>query len=136
MAQEWSAEQKEVWENVEAYNILINSGNVEGFMAYIHPDYLGWSYSAPMPRDKVVTKRWWDYDVKVNKVLVYELNPVGIKIFGSTAFAHYLYSLIYKDQEGKEKKATGRWTDILLKQGDKWLLIGDHGGAMPNEQED
>jgi len=35
---------------------------------------------------------------------------------------------------GKEKSSQGRWTDILKKEGDKWLLIGDHGG--PTEDED
>jgi ketosteroid isomerase-like protein len=128
IAQEWSTAQKELWKTVEAYNAIINSGDVEGFMAYIHPDYLGWSYSAPMPRDRSTSKRWWDYDVKVNKVKVYDINPLGIKIFGSTAFVHYSFTLIYTDLEGKEKQSTGRWTDILMKQGDKWLIIGDHGG--------
>jgi hypothetical protein len=27
----------------------------------------------------------------------------------------------------------GRWTDILMKQGDKWVMIGDHGGRTSKE---
>lgn len=43
------------------------------------------------------------------------------------AYVHYYYSYLYKDAEGKEKSSFGRWTDILMKQGDKWVMIGDHG---------
>ncbi len=28
----------------------------------------------------------------------------------------------------------GRWTDLLKKQGDKWVMIGDHGG--PDDDDD
>lgn len=27
------------------------------------------------------------------------------------------------------KLESGRWTDILLKQGNKWVITGDHGGS-------
>lgn len=33
----------------------------------------------------------------------------------------------------KEKGVGGRWTDVLKKQGDKWVLIADHGGATPSK---
>jgi hypothetical protein len=36
---------------------------------------------------------------------------------------------MFKDVEGKENNESGRWTDILLKQGDKWVMIGDSGGS-------
>lgn len=127
-AQEWSAAQKEVWKNVEAYNALAMARDVEGFMAYFHPDYLGWEYSSPLPQDKTATRKWVEYNFKTSKVMVFELNPVGIKIHGNVAFVHYYYTALYKDVEGKEKGTSGRWTDILLKQGDKWFMIGDHGG--------
>jgi hypothetical protein len=42
-----------------------------------------------------------------------------------------VYTRLYKDSEGKEKREAGRWTDILMKDGNKWVLIGDHGGEFP-----
>ena len=33
----------------------------------------------------------------------------------------------------KEKVEQGRWTDILIKQDDKWIMIGDHGGATSED---
>jgi ketosteroid isomerase-like protein len=51
------------------------------------------------------------------------------------AIVHYYYSAAYKNTDGKEKVKKGRNTDILLKQKDKWVLIGDHVGRLGNKRE-
>ena len=130
-AQDWSTEQQKVWKNVETYNALGDAGDVEGYMAYVHPDYLGWSYRNALPRDKAATRKWMEYEFHANKIILSEIKPVGIKIHGDIAIVHYYFSMLYKDAEEKEQYVSGRWTDILMKQGDKWLLIGDHGGSTP-----
>jgi len=127
-AQEWSAAQKDVWKNVEAYWALYAAGDVEGYMTYVHTDYLGWSYQNALPSDKASTRKWVEHDLKTTKTLVSEIKPVAIKIHGNIAFVHYYFSMIIKDAEGKDKNISGRWTDILMKQGEKWVMIGDHGG--------
>ena len=133
LAQEWSAAQKDVWKNVEAYWALAAAGDVEGFMAYVHADYLGWGYQSALPGDKASTRKWIEHDFNTAKTLVSEIKPVGIKIHGNIAFVHYYYSTVTKDAEGKEKNVSGRWTDILMKQGDKWVMIGDHGGQTSKD---
>ena len=132
-AQQWTAEQREVWKNVEAYWALASNGDLEGYMSYFHPDYLGWYNLDPMPLDKAKEKKWYEYGFKTVKTIIYVLNPVGIKIYGDIAFAHYYYTNLSKDSEGKEKLEVGRWTDILMKQGEKWLIIGDHGGPTSED---
>jgi ketosteroid isomerase-like protein len=132
-SQEWSAAQKEVWKNVEAYNALADAGNVEGFMAYVHNDYLGWSNQSALPNDKASVRKFVEYEFKASKTLVSSIKPVGIGVFGNIAYVHYYYSVIYKDMEGKEKSESGRWTDILMKEGDKWVMIGDHGGRTSKD---
>jgi ketosteroid isomerase-like protein len=132
-AQEWSAAQKEVWKNVEAYNALADAGNVEGFLAYVHNDYQGWNYQSALPNDKATVKKFIEYEFKTSKTIVSNIKPVAIGIFGNVAYVHYYYVVIYKDVEGKEKSESGRWTDILMKQGDKWVMIGDHGGRTSKE---
>lgn len=127
-AQEWSPAQKEVWKNVEAYNALYAQRDFEGFVAYIHPDYRGWDYESALPDDKASTRKFMEHSFKTTKTLVYDIKPVAIQIYGNVAFVHHYYTELYKDVEGKQKNSSGRWTDILLKQGDKWLIIGDHGG--------
>ncbi len=127
-AQEWSSAQKEVWKNVEAYWTLFAKGDFDGFQSYIHKDYHGWSNSSTLPTTKESHGKFLEYSMKNSKVLVYDITPVAIQVFGNFAFVHYYFKMIEKENEGKTTNSSGRWTDILLKQGDKWLMIGDHGG--------
>jgi ketosteroid isomerase-like protein len=132
-SQEWSAAQKEVWKNVEAYNAMADAGNVEGFMAYVHDDYHGWNYSSALPMDKATVRKFVEYEFKAAKTILSTVKPVAIVIFGNFAYVDYYYTVLYKDAEGKEKGEAGRWTDILMKQGDKWVMIGDHGGRTSKD---
>jgi len=69
-----------------------------------------------------------------SKSLFYDIQPLAIKIHGNVAIVHYSYTNVFKSGEEKEKVEQGRWTDILLKQGDKWVMIGDHGGATSEDK--
>jgi ketosteroid isomerase-like protein len=132
-AQEWSAEQKDVWKNVQTYWALYDAGNLEGYLSYFHNDYLGWSYRSPLPMDKASMKKFVEYDMKTSKPILSNIKPVAIGVFGNVAYADYYYTVMYKDAEGKTQSESGRWTDILMKQGDKWVLIGDHGGKTSKD---
>ena len=134
-AQEWSAPQKEVWKTVETYNDFDAARNLDKFMAYFHDDYLGWWNRDPLPANKVELRKFLEQEYKTTKVLVQNVKPVGIRIHDNLAFVHYHWQRIVKDSEGKEKSTRGRWTDILVKQEGKWLIIGDHGGLEYTEKE-
>ncbi len=128
-AQEWSAAQMEVWKNVETYNSLGMQKNLEGFLEYFHADYCGWEYGDPLPTNKADVRKYLEHSGwKTRMILISDIKPVAIKIHGNVAIVHYYYTVTQKDAEGKEKSSSGRWTDILIKQGNKWLMIGDHGG--------
>ena len=58
LAQEWSAPQKEVWKNVEAYWALDAAGNTEGFLSYFHTDYMGWDNGRAVPGGKDVARKF------------------------------------------------------------------------------
>jgi len=132
-AQEWSAAQKEVWTNVNNYWGLMAKGDINGFLEYFHSDYIGWDNNAPLPSTKEQSKKWITYAYQGVKVPVYEINPVAIKIYGDVAFVDYYYAIAKETQDGKKSLESGRWTDILLKQGAKWVMIGDHGGSDKKE---
>jgi ketosteroid isomerase-like protein len=130
-AQEWSAAQKEVWSNVEAYNQAWAKKDLEGFMAYFDDDYLGWSRGDALPSTKADARKWLAYSFESKDVVLWDIKPVGIKIHGEIAFVHYFYSVVTRGKDGKDKAENGRWTDILKKKGQRWVMIGDHGGADP-----
>ena len=127
--QEWSEEQKEVWKNVETYWDLDTKEDLEGFLNYFHYDFSGWINGKALPTNKTTRRKFISHGFETTKSLVHDIQPVGINIFDNVAIVQYYYSWVFKDVEGKEKNENGRWTDILMKQGDKWVLIGDHGGA-------
>lgn len=132
-AQEWSDEQKAVWNHVEIYWDLILQKDSEGFKAYIHPDYSGWGNSEPLPGNKATLDKWLEYNLANNTWEIYELNLAALAIFDDVAIVHYYYTGVIADAEGKKREAKGRWTDILKKQGDKWVIIGDHGGSIDDD---
>lgn len=130
--QEWSDKQKEVWQNVETYWDLDAKRDLEGALSYFHDDYSGWFNRSALPSNKASTRKFLAHFFGTTTILLQEIQPVAIKIHGNMAIVHYYYSRLVKDVEGKERNWRGRWTDILMQQGDKWLLIADHGGPSSN----
>ena len=69
-----------------------------------------------------------------NSTVLYTITPVSIWVKGEFAFVHYYFTQVEKDKEGKETMSGGRWTDILMKKGSKWVLVGDAGGRRQSNQ--
>jgi ketosteroid isomerase-like protein len=132
-AQEWSVAQKEVWKSVETYWELGAEEDLDGFMSYFADDYLGWSTSSAMPGTKADVRKWTAHDFKTNQMVLRTLKPVGIAIHGDVAFVHYYFTGLQKNAKDEEKTTRGRWTDILKKQGNRWVLIGDSGGSTSQD---
>lgn len=126
-AGQWTAEQKAIWKNVETYWALDEKGDTDGFMEYFHEDYMGWFNRRPLPADRAEVARFVAHYHKAEKTVLTNLQPASINIHGDIAIVHYYYTRI-SEKDGKETTSSGRWTDILKKQGVKWVLIGDHGG--------
>jgi ketosteroid isomerase-like protein len=126
---QWTDAQKEVLKNVNDYWSMLAKGDVKGFLDYVHKDYIGWDDNEPLPTTKEESQKWLEYAFTGAKVPVYSIQPLAIKIYGDVAFVHYYYSMVVIGADGKKVNEHGRWTDILLKQGTKWVLIGDNGGA-------
>ena len=131
--QEWSDTQKEVWQNVEKYSDLYVKEDLEGMMAYFHDDFLGWERTQWYPTNKADRRVIMERDFATSDVLFEALKPAGIKVHGNVAIVHYYITLTVKDLKGEETTLSGHWTDILMKQGSKWVMIGDAGGAVPED---
>lgn len=116
--------------NVETYWALDAAGDTAGFLAYFHADYKGWNYYNPLPGSKERATKFATHGHKTSKTLVYDLQPVTVRVYGDTAYVHNFWTRIGKDAEQKEKRESGRWTDILKKQAGKWVIVADHGGEI------
>ena len=133
LAQTWSPAQTEVWKNVEAYSAKQAAGDLEGFLSYVHDDYIGWDISEPMTTNKSRLRKFVDHTFKSYKTELSDIQPVAINVVDDVAIVHYYFTVISKDADGKSSTDSGRWADVLKKQGDKWVLIGDHGGVTSEE---
>jgi len=127
--QEWSAEQQEVWQHVETYWHMYATEDVEGFLSYLHDDFSGWTHTSALPRDKEDMARYLPRGFETTETVLYDVNPVGIKVHGDIAIVHYYYTRSYLDMSGGEHSDAGRWTEVLMKQGNRWVMITDHGGS-------
>ncbi len=128
-AQQWSDAQKDVWSGVEKYWQASSSGDAAGFMSYFDDSYMGWSNQTRVPMSKANTAKWITQDVKNSTTLVYSITPLSIWVKGDFAYVHYTYEELSKNTEtNKTTPRAGTWTDILMKENGKWMLIGDHGG--------
>jgi hypothetical protein len=134
-AQEWSAEQTEVWSTIVAQWDASKARDHSWPERFLHASFLGWPDEFPMPRDKAGVQAWEKYSSEGTTVHVQELSPVGIVVVGSTAVAHYYYSTAAEDRDGKRETTHGRYTDVLVKQDGKWLFIAWRGGDDPRLNE-
>lgn len=131
-AQQWTDEQKAVWAGVDAYWKAGLSDNPDDFLNYFDDSYYGWSYENGIPGTKADVQKSYSYWSKKGKVKYYTITPARVWVNGNFAYVHYYYTQVSENAEGKSNTERGRWTDILMKKGDKWMLVGDHGGEIKN----
>ena len=94
-------------------------------MECFHKDYLGWNYfeNHPISKDDIKNEL---SNLPSTKIISYNIDPVSIQVKNEVAIVHYNYSAVYINSEGTEKSKSSRYTDILMKDENKWVLIGDH----------
>lgn len=129
-AQSWSAEQKSVWAGVEEYWATGTSSNPMTFLNYFDDSYTGWNYNSETPGTKSDAVKSLTYWLNKGKVQFYVITPSKIWVSGDFAYVHYYYTQVTEGPDGKPNTEKGRWTDILMKKGGKWMLVGDHGGEI------
>jgi len=136
LSQEWSDEQKEVWSFVESYSKAYEDGNYEKFMSVFHEDYKGWSYQAVVPMSKEAVGKYVEMGMKGYDHMLSNRTPVSIQVYDDFAVVNYLFHGMSKNKSsGEVKESAGRWTDILMKDGNQWYLIADHGGEYPDDDD-
>ena len=123
----WTNDQKIVWKTVENYTDLIINGEIEEFLKFFHADYQGWNFFEDIPISKGDVKNELS-NLPATKVVSYKIIPVSIQIQNDIAIVHYYFSSHYLNAKGELNSKTGRYTDILIKDEKRWVLIGDHVG--------
>ena len=117
--QEWTAEQKEVWEAVQAFWENLKKGDLEAALAMKHKNVIVWFGGRPKPlKNEFVAYAYQDW-VYFEKPSTAQIKPLAINIIGNVANVYYIYKF-----DGDKLKKQGRVMETWLKENDKWLSIG------------
>jgi len=122
-------DQANVWATVEEVWAAEERGDADWVDQMVSPDFMGWPYASPAPRSRASTRMWTRFNAEQNKGLTHELYPLSIVVHGNTAVAHYLYSMVVQTKDKTIVSTTGRFTDVLVRDGTSWKFVSWHGGS-------
>lgn len=125
-------DQAAVWASVEAIWDAQEQGDNDWVDAMLSADFMGWPSESPAPRSKASTRMWARFDADQSKGLAHELYPLSIVVHGDVAIVHYLYTSFTQLKDKSTRSRNGRFTDVLVRDGESWKFISWHGGSDAN----
>jgi len=117
------------WAAVEAIWVAEESGNAGWVEEMLSADFMGWPKNSPAPRSKASVRLWNRFDQQQASGITHELYPLSIVVHGDMAVVHYLYTNAVQTRDKKTNVSSGRYTDVLVRDGAAWKFISWHGGA-------
>jgi hypothetical protein len=127
-AQTWSPEQQEVWRVEEQQWKMSAEKDLTWIDKMVHTNISYWDTEQPAPQSKTSLARWQRFASGNTSVLEQELFPIAITITGNIAVAQYRYSIVRENYKKERETATGRYTDILVKDSGRWMFLAWAGG--------
>jgi hypothetical protein len=131
VAQTWSPEQQEIWRLEEQQWKMSAAKDLTWIETMVHPNISFWDVQFPAPQNKASLSRRARYSSTAITVLEQELFPISVTITGNVAVAQYRYRVVSEDYKKEREIATGRYTDVLIREGNRWLFITWAGGDDP-----
>ena len=132
-AQSWSPEQQEVWRFEDQQWQMEEEKDASWIEKMVHPNLSYWDVAQPGPQNKASLVRWLRYGYANNTTLVHELFPISATITGNVAVVQYRYTIARENYKKDRETVTGRYTDVLIKEGGRWLFISWAGGEDPKK---
>ncbi|HXW06149.1 MAG TPA: nuclear transport factor 2 family protein [Vicinamibacterales bacterium] len=130
-AQTWSPEQQEIWKFEEQQWQMSKDKDLSWIDKMVHPNLSYWDVDLPAPQNKASLTRWNRYNSGTTTVLEQELFPISVTITGNIAVVHYRYTMARENLKKERETVTGRYTDVLVREGGRWLFISWAGGEDP-----
>jgi len=127
-AQTWNAEQQEIWQFEQQQWKMSAAKDLSWIDTMVHPNMRYWETGNPMPRDKASLKHWSRYDSDSSTVLQQELFPIAATVTGNVAVVQYHYMIASENYKKERETVTGHYTDVLIKEGGRWMFIAWAGG--------
>ncbi len=132
-AQTWTPEQQEIWRFEELQWKMSKDKDISWIDKMVHPNISAWEVGRPAPQSKASLTRWARYGDASSTVLEQEIFPIAVTVTGNVAVAQYTYMIVRENYKKDRETSTGRWTDILIKEGGHWMFIAWAGGDDPKK---
>lgn len=132
-AQTWTAEQQELWKLEEQQWQMSKDKDLSWIEKMVHPNIVYWGSDQVAPQNKASLLKWNRYSNTNETVLEQELFPISATITGNVAVVHYRYQIARENLKKEREMVTGRYTDVLVKEGGRWLFISWAGGDDPKK---
>lgn len=132
-AQSWSPEQQELWKLEEQQWQMSKAKDLSWIDKMVHPNISYWGVGMQAPQNKASLSRWNRYNDTNATVLEQELFPIAMTITGNVAVAQYRYMVASENYKKERETVWGRYTDVLIKEGGRWMFIAWAGGDDPKK---
>lgn len=130
-----SPAQREVWKTVEAYSAASHARDLDRYLSYWHPDFIGWHNGDEAPTDKAARTKGLTWYFANTTPEEFALEPMAIQVLGDVAVVHYKIRQTLRQRDGEAAASVSHWTDVLVNEEGRWLLISDHGGEIAQESD-
>lgn len=132
-AQTWTPEQQELWKFEQQQWDMSMKKDDTWIVKMVHPNVSLWETGQPAPRNMASLAKWNRYNNTNSTVLEQELFPISIAITGNIAVVNYTYQTARENYKKDRETTTGRYMDVLVKDGGKWMFIAWAGGDDPKK---
>ena len=132
-AQTWNPDQQEIWRFEEQQWKMAKEKDLTWIDKMVHSNLSYWDVEQPAPQNKASLLRWNRYSNTNATVLEQELFPISVTITGNIAVVQYSYSIARENYKKDRETVTGRYTDVLVKEGGRWLFLAWAGGDDPKK---
>lgn len=123
--------EKQIWNLEEKYWQYWVEGDIEGYMALLHEDFLGWPSSADAPEDKASAREFVIEYLAQVKPIAFGIESRAIRVVANTAIVHYI--LISRDEQGDQVGEAYRITHTWLEQDGAWKVLGGMSSPVRSE---
>lgn len=111
----------------------LNSRNLDGFIATIHPQALSFYSCGPTSgkEGRDVCEQDWQKFFSYSGPAAFKSDTFEYRVIGNTGIVWGKYGLSVKGKDGKEKSYSGRFSLIYAKTDGKWMVVWQENSPTP-----
>jgi hypothetical protein len=111
-----------IWQLEEQYWEYWVKGDIDGYLALLHEDFLGWPSSLISPAGKRTAREFVENYLAQTKPIAFGIKSGAMSVISNTAIVHY--TVFWKDEKGHQIGDAYRITHTWIEQDGTWKVMG------------